>query len=471
MQPPNSVNMITKIEINGFKSFSNFEMEFSPLTVIAGTNASGKSNLFDALNLLSNLSKNDLRTAFANKQLRGEVSELFTKYTDDISASKMQFAVEMLVPREVKDNWGGVTEVKTPRLRYELVIAKRQNEQGFEELSVVHEQLLRIATDKDSWAKKYMKKRTNIWRSSVSGGSGKPYIYTEIDRGYPTITIRQDGGHGRGRSVIASAVTQTVLGSINSVDFPHIFAAQQEIASWNFMQLNPVVLREPTRYDANYTGDTIGHSGENLAAALYRLYNEDAYILEQIVMKLSSFLPGYTELEVKDDKANKQFVLNLKNSEGKSFSSRVLSEGTLRLLVLCVLLYDEKFQGLLCFEEPENGIHPYRIKAMVELLRLLSTDFEDDDDLLRQVIVNTHSPVLLRCLKEEYNDTDNGVSIWFSKLISSPIEIEGKRQSIRITRFSPLTKSFQLTFSEAENKMTIADAIAYLNTENKNQQI
>ena len=463
--------MITKIEINGFKSFSNFEMEFSPLTVIAGTNASGKSNLFDALNLLSNLSKNDLRTAFANKQLRGEVSELFTKYTDDISASKMQFAVEMLVPREVKDNWGGVTEVKTPRLRYELVIAKRQNEQGFEELSVVHEQLLRIATDKDSWAKKYMKKRTNIWRSSVSGGSGKPYIYTEIDRGYPTITIRQDGGHGRGRSVIASAVTQTVLGSINSVDFPHIFAAQQEIASWNFMQLNPVVLREPTRYDANYTGDTIGHSGENLAAALYRLYNEDAYILEQIVMKLSSFLPGYTELEVKDDKANKQFVLNLKNSEGKSFSSRVLSEGTLRLLVLCVLLYDEKFQGLLCFEEPENGIHPYRIKAMVELLRLLSTDFEDDDDLLRQVIVNTHSPVLLRCLKEEYNDTDNGVSIWFSKLISSPIEIEGKRQSIRITRFSPLTKSFQLTFSEAENKMTIADAIAYLNTENKNQQI
>lgn len=463
--------MITKIEINGFKSFSNFEMEFSPLTVIAGTNASGKSNLFDALNLLSNLSKSDLRTAFANKQLRGEVSELFTKFTDDTSASKMQFAVEMLVPRNVKDNWGGVAEVKTPRLRYELVIAKRQNEQGFEELSVIHEQLLRIATDKDSWAKKYMKKRTNIWRSSVSGGSGKPYIYTEIDRGYPTITIRQDGGHGRGRSIMANAVTQTVLGSINSVDFPHIFAAQQEISSWNFMQLNPAILREPTRYDANYTGDTIGHSGENLSAALYRLYNEDAYILEQIVMKLSSFLPGYTELEVKDDKANKQFVFNLKNSEGKSFSSRVLSEGTLRLLVLCVLLYDETFQGLLCFEEPENGIHPYRIKAMVELLRLLSSDFEDDDDLLRQIIVNTHSPVLLRWLKEEYNDTDNGVSIWFSKLISYPIEIEGNRRSIRITRISPLTKSFQLSFSEEENKMTLADAIAYLNTENKNQQL
>lgn len=461
--------MITKIEINGFKSFSNFEMEFSPLTVIAGTNASGKSNLFDALILLSNLAKSDLRTAFANKKLRGEVSELFSKYTDDISASEMQFAVEMLVPRSIKDNWGGIAEVKTPRMRYELEIVKRQNEQGFEELSVIHEQLSRIATDNDSWAKKYMKNRTDIWRSSASGGSGKPYIYTEVGKGYPTITIRQDGGQGRGRSVTANAVTQTVLGSVKSVDFPHILAAQQEMISWNFMQLNPAILREPTRYDSNYTGDTIGHSGENLAAALYRLYNEDAYIMDKIVMKLSSFLPGYTELEVKDDKANKQFVFSLKNSEGKSFSSRVLSEGTLRLLVLCVLLYDEKFQGLLCYEEPENGIHPYRIKAMVDLLRLLSIDFEDDDDLLRQVIVTTHSPVLLRRLKEEYGDNDNGVSIWFSKLVSYPIEIKGKRRSIRITRISPLTKSFQLTFSEAENKMTIADAIEYLNTEDKKQ--
>ena len=461
--------MITKIEISGFKSFLDFELEFSPFTVIAGTNASGKSNLFDALLLLKNLAKTDLRSAFSNKQLRGEVSELFTKYTDETSASEMRFAVEMLVPRVIRDNWGGVAEVKTPRMRYELIIAKRLNDMGYEELSVKYEKLTKIATDDDTWAKKYLRKRTNIWRSSKSGGSGKPYIYTELDRGCATITVRQDGGHGRGRSVNAEVVNQTILGSIGSVDFPHIFAAQQEMSSWNFMQLNPELLREPTRYDANYSGDAIGHSGENLAAAMFRLYNQDAYTMEKIVMKLSSFIPGYTELEVKDDKANKQFVFNLKNNEGKTFSSRVLSEGTLRLLVLCVLLYDEKFQGLLCFEEPENGIHPYRIKAMAELLRLLSTDFEDEDDLLRQVIVNTHSPVLLRRLQEQYNDADNGVSIWLSKLISYSKEINGNRRVMRISRISPLTKSFQLSFSEEENKMTIADAMEYLNMEDKSQ--
>jgi AAA15 family ATPase/GTPase len=41
--------MITRIIINGFKSFQNFEMIFTPLTIVAGVNASGKSNLFDAL--------------------------------------------------------------------------------------------------------------------------------------------------------------------------------------------------------------------------------------------------------------------------------------------------------------------------------------------------------------------------------------------------------------------------------------
>ena len=126
--------MITKIKINGFKSFSDFEMEFSPLTVIAGTNASGKSNLFDALNLLSNLSKSDLRTAFANKQLRGEVSELFTKYSDDTSASEMHFVVEMLVNKEITDAWGATATLKYTRLHYELKIKHFINDNGLEDM-------------------------------------------------------------------------------------------------------------------------------------------------------------------------------------------------------------------------------------------------------------------------------------------------------------------------------------------------
>jgi predicted ATPase len=452
--------MITRIEIDGFKSFVDFKMELAPLTVIAGTNASGKSNLFDALHLLSNLSKMDLRSAFSSKLLRGEVSELFTKYDDATSADKMHFVIEMLVPRDIRDNWGGVAQVKTPRLRYELIIKKTHNPYGFEELTVAFEELSRIISDKDEWSKRYLSARSDIWKTKKAGGSGKPYIYTETEKGHPTIKIRQDGGQG-GRSMLANSVNQTVLGSINSVDFPHIYAAQQEIASWNFMQLNPELLREPTRYDANYS-DVIGHAGENLAAALHRLNQQDSYVMEKIVMRLSSFLSGYTKLEVKDDSANKQFIFDLQSSDGNSYSSRVLSEGTLRLLVLCVLLYDDKFQGLLCFEEPENGIHPYRINAMAQLLRLLTTDFSDEDNLLRQVIVNTHSPILLKSLTNHDLDTEEGVSVWFSRLISRTTQAGDHKTSIKISRLTPLTRSFQIPFTDAENKMTFADAIEYL---------
>jgi AAA15 family ATPase/GTPase len=35
--------MITRIEIDGFKTFNHFKIELSPLVIIAGANGSGKS--------------------------------------------------------------------------------------------------------------------------------------------------------------------------------------------------------------------------------------------------------------------------------------------------------------------------------------------------------------------------------------------------------------------------------------------
>lgn len=98
--------MITKIEISGFKSFSGFSLEFTPFTLIAGTNASGKSNLFDALKLLSNLAFSDLRTAFSFPEQRGSIDELFSLYSKEKTISTMSFAVELLVNRKIQDNWG-----------------------------------------------------------------------------------------------------------------------------------------------------------------------------------------------------------------------------------------------------------------------------------------------------------------------------------------------------------------------------
>ncbi|MEU9834393.1 AAA family ATPase [Streptosporangium sp. NPDC048047] len=45
--------MITRIEIDGFKSFLNFDLDVPPFLVLVGPNASGKSNLLDALGFVA----------------------------------------------------------------------------------------------------------------------------------------------------------------------------------------------------------------------------------------------------------------------------------------------------------------------------------------------------------------------------------------------------------------------------------
>jgi predicted ATPase len=458
--------MITYIKINGFKSFHNFEMEFTPFTVLAGANASGKSNLFDALLLLSRLAETDLKTAFDAQ--RGDPSELFTQYGENWHAEEMDFTVEMLVHRKVRDKWGGDADLKYTRLRYLLTIKRKKNERGFEDLVVTREHLENLKHNEDIWVSRHISKsKVSFWRPKVEAGRrGTPYIYTEeADNGIPRIIVPQDGTPGGNKKTFPAAfASQTVLSGINSVDFPHVFAAREEMRSWKFLQLNPGDLREPTRQEPGMH-DTLTQSGKNLAAVLYRIWQNDTYYLKEISRKLNSFLPNFTEVNVYDDKANRQFIIKIKGEDGKEFSSRVLSEGTLRLLTLCIMQYDEKHTGLLCFEEPENGIHPFRIKAVAQLLRELSVSFEDETSLLRQVIVNTHSPGLVSSLIQWADDVN--VSIWFSKLYSIILDIGRSRIKIKATRIVPVLKqnSYQtMLFSNEELKITLAEVEKYLQT-------
>ena len=458
--------MITYIKINGFKSFQNFEMEFTPLTVIAGTNASGKSNLFDALMLLSRLAESDkLQNAF--KEQRGEMIELFTQYGEDSWANEMEFIVEMLVNRKVKDAWGGEAELKYTRLRYELKIKRFTNESKIEDLAVVYERLENLKHKEDKWIKLIPKEMLEHWRPKVETGKrGIPYIYTADKNDFPTVIVPQDGVQGGNkRNFPLINASKTVLSSFDSIDFRHILAVKEEMKSWKFLQLNPEDLRQPTN---KKTGeDTISSSGQNLAAALYRIQQLDNYAIIEISRKLNSFLPNFIEVKVIDDKENKQYLIVLKGEDGKEFTSRVLSEGTLRLLTLCILEYDDKHTGLLCFEEPENGIHPFRIKSIATLVKDLTTDFVNPNVPLRQAIVNTHSPVLVNEVIKNWA-TDKNVSVHYSEMRTRIIENEGGKIKINVTKITPVQKNTDsqtvITFSEQERKLTLASIKEYLET-------
>ena len=103
--------MITKIEIDGFKSFENFSMEFRPFTVIAGINGVGKSNLFDAMRHLSDLvSDKTLRESFETD--RGSLFDLFTRYPSGERKRRISYAVELLLPKVIEDEFSEEEQLK-----------------------------------------------------------------------------------------------------------------------------------------------------------------------------------------------------------------------------------------------------------------------------------------------------------------------------------------------------------------------
>lgn len=449
--------MITKIELDGFKTFSNFKMEFAPLTIIAGANASGKSNLFDAMQLLSRIVEVDLKTAYSEQ--RGDATELFTQFQNNDTSNEMFFGIELLLNKNVKDKFGGEVQLKYTRVRYEIRIQKRINNRGMDDIVVTHESLNPIRHDDDNWVKTYIPNKLILenWRPKVKTGKrGVAYIDTDS----ASINLRQDGKGGIKKEYPLNNINQAILSVVNSIDFPHSLAAKEEIRNWKFLQLNPEELRKPSSYLAK---DSLTQTGQNLAATLHRIKSEDGLNIKDISRRLNSLLPGISSVDVIDDKVGKQFVIQIKTQDGREFTSRVLSEGTLRLLTLCVFLFDPSHVGLICFEEPENGIHPARIKLTAELLKDLVSDFDNPYSELRQVIVNTHSPVLVGRIFE--TESKNISRIWFSEPVTQIIERNGNKQKIQITKMLPVIKEanqLSIDFTEQERRLTLQQAISYL---------
>jgi predicted ATPase len=78
--------------------------------------------------------------------------------------------------------------------------------------------------------------------------------------------------------------------------------------------------------------------------------------------------------------------------DGTPYSSRVVSEGTLRVLALCCLAGNPWPGELIAFEEPENGVHPRRIEVIADLLASMAEQGRS------QVVVTTHSPTLIAAM-------------------------------------------------------------------------
>lgn len=145
----------------------------------------------------------------------------------------------------------------------------------------------------------------------------------------------------------------------------------------------------------------------NLSAVLARLKDETSKdvrpngVLSDIAADLAFLIPSVRDIEVKTDVSNRQYSFNLKFVGEAEFSSRVISDGTLRLLALLSILNDPERRGTLCFEEPENGVHEGRVGRLVEFLRSGAQITSELEGNSFQILINTHSPKVMEALRDE----------------------------------------------------------------------
>lgn len=81
---------------------------------------------------------------------------------------------------------------------------------------------------------------------------------------------------------------------------------------------------------------------------------------------------------------------------GVKVSASQVSDGMLLVLAYLALLYSPEPPRLLLIEEPENGIHPERLKEVIGILRELVAE-----NGTTQVIMTTHSPYMVDLFKPE----------------------------------------------------------------------
>ena len=396
--------MLTRLRVSGFKNLVDVDVSFGAFTCIAGANGVGKSNLLDAILFMSALADGTLLDAALSVRDQGaktgDIRGLFHHVGDHFD-EEMTFEAEMIIPEEGTDDLGQQAKASSTFVQYAVSLRYKRDEsaRAFGSLELIKEELKHITLSDAPHHLPF--KPSRAWRNKfVKNARRTPkYISTEGMGPERVINVHQDGGSsGRPQKLRAANLPRTVLSAANSAESPTATLVKREMQSWRLLQLEPSALREPDNFTAPVE---LGSDGAHLPAALFHLANsrngDSAAVYSEVANRVSQLIDDVRSISVDRDERRELLTLYARGIDGTAYPARALSDGTLRFLALAVLSLAHNPRGLICMEEPENGIHPERIPAMIQLLQDLTTDTQgseqgESENALWQVIVNTHSP-------------------------------------------------------------------------------
>lgn len=348
--------MITSLRLKNFKNFADETLRMGPFTVIVGANASGKSNIRDAFRFLHGIGRlYRLPDVIGGKygpggevvweEIRGAMNEIIR------------------LPYEPDFTVGAVICDKETELYYS--ITSRKSYSGSfgirsEELLVNSEVHFSAQQDDDEIL--------------CAGFANLPGEELRLPSDHPVLTQIIDSYH--------------LKDSPN--DNPECHATQAALSNMRFLDLSPQKMREPSFRGQN----ELGNRGENLSTVIHNICLDD-----EKRKTLIEWTRELTPMDIQDfdfpwDPTDR-IQLAFKETSGRTVSAYAASDGTLRFLAVLAALLGKNPAGLYVFEEIDNGIHPSRLRLLVDLIENQTSN----GDI--QVVTTTHSPELLSMISDE----------------------------------------------------------------------
>ncbi len=381
--------MISRIVVENFKSFRRVELNLGLLNLFIGANASGKSNFFDALRVLQGIGNGFTLLEVLDGKARSATSEVWEGIRG--GSARAAFATGPGKDRLGFEVAGWFDDRGGEHWQYRIEFLAREGRLCQEKLSLNGGEVFDSSPISNNPLDPVFEVRY------YKGKKGRqPHLRFEKNR--PVLTQLARGGNGKWSKEHAEAAQRLA----------RLLADMQRIDP------SPAVLRS---YSQAHEIRRMGERGENFAA-LIRTLCADAKTKEAYLSWLRELRPH----EVDDVGTLSGAVgepLFMVKEGGREFPAPVLSDGTLRFAAIAAALFQTDLPKVMTIEEIENGIHPSRLRLLVELLRNRTESVLGSKAVQRlydskapfpvtatQIMATTHSPLVLAWLKpEEYRHT------------------------------------------------------------------